>query len=88
MCILQQPDLGFEKITLAAKWSITQGQEGRGYVWRHTGDFSSLGETVETLSFMEDPAPLVEFSPRHAALLLRGSAQQEGGRFCATSSPL
>lgn len=38
----QQPDLGLENITPAAKWSVSQGQEDRVYVQRQAGDFYHL----------------------------------------------
>ena len=49
MCILSCSDLGFEIITLAAKWSMTQGQEGRVYVETQGGDSHSSGDRSERI---------------------------------------
>lgn len=80
MCILSCSDLGFEIITLAAKWSMTQGQEGRVYVETQGGDSHSSGDRAETVSSTEDPTPLAQFCPPYTALLLRGpSHKREAG---------
>lgn len=68
------------KLSLAAKWSMTQGQEGRVHVETQGGDSHSSGDRAETVSSTEDPTPLAQFSPPHTALFLRGpSHEREAG---------
>lgn len=66
--------MGFEKTTLASKWSTTQGQEGRVYAEAQAEDFYSRGERMGLLPSIEEPTSLAWFFPPHADFLLRGPA--------------